>query len=210
MNETLHECQPAWWFARKNTVLIAVAVMFVTVLIGAAGIFIPYQREQRIAKEIESVGGIVERKFLGPNWIPMLIPDRFDFWDRITEVYLSHSRVTDTGLKDLEGLWNLNELYLLNTQISDAGLEHLKGLTSLRHLDLDSTLTTDVGLEHLNGLTSLRHLDLDSTHTTDVGLEHLKGLKNLVVLDLAETQTTIEGRGRLRTALPKCQITPDP
>ena len=54
-------------------------------------------------------------------------------------LYLDYTRVTDTGLKHLEGLKNLECLSLEWTLITDAGLQHLKGLTKLNGLMLDGT-----------------------------------------------------------------------
>ena len=186
MNETPREPSTAWWFDRKSAVLIVAGTMLTLVLIGAACVYRPYQRERQIVRAIESAEGRVVFKFVGPDWIPMLVRDRLPFWDRIRSLNLAHTRITDAGLEHLKGLSSLNGLNLYNTQVTDAGLEHLKGLTSLDRLYLNNTQVTDAGLEHLKGLSSLRGLDLDNT------------------------QVTAEGRASLRKALPNCEITPTP
>ena len=95
---------------------------------------------------------------------------------------LARTKVTDDGLKDLEGLSNLRRLHLENTKVSDAGLAHLKGLSNLEYLNLYGT------------------------QVTDAGLAELAGLKNLKSLYLWQTKVTPAGVERLKQALPKCEI----
>jgi len=126
---------------------------------------------------------------------------------------LSGTQVGDAGLADLKGLKALQFLYLDDTQVTDLGLEHLKGLTTLQRLDLSSTKTTDAGLENLQGLTGLHTLWLDGTQITDAGLEHLKGLTTLEVLVLSDTKITdaglvhLKGLTRLKDLSVGAQIT---
>lgn len=65
-------------------------------------------------------------------------------------------------------------------------------------------------LPELKDLSELNALGLGMTRVNDAGLEHLTELKNLRILELDGTDTTAEGRAKLRKALPKCQISPDP
>ena len=46
------------------------------------------------------------------------------------------AKISDAGLKHLNGLTQLQDLNLMGTKVSDAGLEHLKGLTQLQSLCL--------------------------------------------------------------------------
>ena len=48
--------------------------------------------------------------------------------ESVTELYLQGTRITDDGLKYLNGLKNLESLNLAETTITDAGLRHLTGL----------------------------------------------------------------------------------
>jgi Leucine-rich repeat (LRR) protein len=61
----------------------------------------------------------------------------------------NNQNVTNDGLRELEGLANLEELNLPNTRISDAGLVHLEGLKRLKRLNLSGTRVTDAGLNRL-------------------------------------------------------------
>ena len=59
------------------------------------------------------------------------------------------SHVTDSGLRHLHRLRNLDRLRLNHTAISDAGLEHLAGITTLQVIDLTKTKVTDEGVAKL-------------------------------------------------------------
>ena len=67
---------------------------------------------------------------------------------------------------------------------------------------------TDAGLKDVTKLQKLEWLDLEDNKITDAGLKEVAKLQNLKLLDLTETQTTKAGiAGRLRKALPNCEIT---
>jgi hypothetical protein len=101
---------------------------------------------------------------------------------QVAVLNLGRTKITDDGLKALEGLKNLRKLHLENTHIGDAGLSHLKNLTTLEYLNLYGTQVTDSGLSELDGL------------------------KNLKSVYLWQTKVTPEGVEKLKKALPKCQI----
>ena len=71
-------------------------------------------------------------------------------------VSLGETPVTDTGLKELAGLKNLQDLDLFGTKVTDTGLKELVGLKSLQSLYLCSTKVTDAGMKELAGLQSLK------------------------------------------------------
>ena len=119
-------------------------------------------------------------------------------WSRITDEWLEPigrlagievldlrgSRVTDAGLKKLEGLTRLRELNLGQTGISDAGLGAIGKLGRLEVLNFGFTQVTDDGLGGLAGLARLRELRLDGNLVTDVGLKHIRKLGRLGALGL--------------------------
>jgi hypothetical protein len=95
-------------------------------------------------------------------------------------------------------------------RITDAGLKHLQGLTSLKELDVSgSTVSperrtiTNAGLEYLR---DLEKLNLGRTEVTDEGLRHLIPLTGLRMLSLKETHVTTAGVNRLQRTLPDCEI----
>jgi hypothetical protein len=94
--------------------------------------------------------------------------------EQLAVLNLGRTKVTDDGLKSLEGLKNLRKLHLENTRIGDAGLAHLKNLSSLEYLNLYGTQVTDSGLSELEGLKHLKSLYLWQTKVTPEGVEKLK------------------------------------
>ena len=186
MNEPLPEPVAVWQFLRRHFVRIVIGAVLVVVVYGMLIVWMPYQREQRIARKIEAQGGDVAFQYAGPIWIPQSVQDRLPYLDRICRVCQLGPTVPSDLLSELGSLNKLQYLHLGNTQVTDAVLEHLKGLTSLIWLDLNNTQVTDAGIEHLTGLTNLEGLNLDNT------------------------QVTAEGRATLRKALPDCLVEPDP
>ena len=213
MDTTPRKRSVARWFLRTylGRIIIALILIVVVQLTSFWLLFVlPYQREQRIAKKIEALGGYVGFSEMPSDWIPAFVCDRLPIWERILVVDLKQTEITDAGLEQLKGLMRLESLHLNETEVTDAGLEQIKELKSLESLDLRQTQVTDTGLKHLKAMSRLEELDLDQTHVTDNGLENLKGLKSLTYLYLHNSQTTEEGRAMLRKALPNCQITPNP
>jgi len=181
-----------WRFIRVNALRIVIGAVLVAAVYWAICVYSTYQREQRIARKVDSVDGRVYFYFCGPNWIPQSIQKRLALFDRIESVHFVR-RWSEDGpfvfdvISDLASLTHhFRGIELANAQITDAELQRLKGLTNMEALILQSTSVTDTGLEHLKGLTSLKELYLDNTKTTP------------------------KGRAMLRKALPICKIEPDP
>jgi uncharacterized protein (TIGR03067 family) len=107
---------------------------------------------------------------------------------------LFKTKVTDAGLKELQGLNNLRSLSLGFTKVSDKGIKELKHLKSLNSLSLNNnTGITDAGLDDLAELENLQTLDLTATAVTDAGLKALRACNKLQWLVLAETKVTDAG-----------------
>ncbi len=198
---------------------------------GALTVWLPYHREQQLIAEVERLGGEATTGTVRPLWYPEAA-DAGGFWlfEKVRNLDLRNTGVSDDGLANLRGLTNLRMLFVDGTQISDVGLEHLRestdvwglslaqtlvtdkglehltGLTNLELLLLDGTLVSDAGLEQLQGMNNLGQLSLDDTQVTDAGVEHLRGLINLRILMLRNTQVTQAGIEKLHRALPDCRI----
>ena len=222
MSETPSEPVKASQFALRHFVWIAIGAVLLVAIGGVLIVWMPYQREQRIAREIESHGGGVMVEYCGPDWIPAAARNRLVFLNRIYCVdltsgivsaellsqlqsvtclkwlELNDTQITDAGMQHLKGLKRLESVSLINTQVTDASLAHLNGLTNLKSLALRRTKVTDAGLEHLQKLTNLYHLDLRNTQVTDAGLKHLTGLPRLKWLELNNTQVTDAGLEHLK------------
>jgi hypothetical protein len=128
------------------------------------------------------------------------------YGDRIWGLDLRHTKVTDDGLRHLEGLSQIQQLALGNddprfrllvprpiSPITDAGLIHLKGLTRLMNLHLDGLPITDAGLDALKDLPTLGGLYLSRTKIKGPGLGRLKSLPNLAGLYLDQSEINDEG-----------------
>jgi hypothetical protein len=143
------------------------------------------------------------------------------------ELCLSHTSVTDDGLRALEDCDQLRWLDLSYTLVSDAGLAYLAQATQLRQLDLERTRISDAAmntisrfhqleeldlsytnvgnasLKTLGNLLSLEVLGLTRTRISDEGLSDLKSLRNLEQLNLQGTAVTTDAVDQLREVLPK-------
>lgn len=94
--------------------------------------------------------------------------------EQIYDLNLAGTKVSDEGLKVLEGMKNLHRLHLEKTGVSDAGLVHLKNLSALEYLNLYNTSVSDAGLGDLSGLKAVRNLYLWQSKVTDAGADGLK------------------------------------
>ncbi|MGA2032393.1 MAG: hypothetical protein ABSG68_09070 [Thermoguttaceae bacterium] len=117
-----------------------------------------------------------------------------------------NQKITDSGIKHLAALANLEALSLDNTGITDAGLHEVGKLTRLEALDLGQTRVTSAGLKHLAGLSELRVLDLNSTTVGDDGLGNLKGLKELRKLTVHGSDVSLEGAESFCRDHPRAEI----
>ena len=160
----------------------------------------PAEEEPRIVRKLEALGG---RIFKNGERVVEVKLDRTQVTDEdlklvavlpeVTDLSLEQTQVGDTGMSHLKALAKLEWLNLFGTQVGDNGLKHLKELNSLKHLPIGHTRVTDAGMIHIEGMTQLLYLGLRGNAVTDVGLKHLRTLKNLTGLHLGETKITDEG-----------------
>ena len=66
----------------------------------------------------------------------------------------------------------------------------------------------DVGVKHLAKSITLEELTLDSDKVTDLSIPHLASLTNLHKLHLGRAKLSPAGRERLKSLLPKTEISP--
>ena len=117
--------------------------------------------QKAVIEEIENLGGLVWYDYQfdaqeipdtqdaeppGPKWLRRLLGD--DFFMTVTKLDLMQTEIGDAGLKQLEGLTDLQSLSL-GERVTDAGLAHLTGLLQLRSLDVKKTQVTDAGIQGL-------------------------------------------------------------
>ena len=104
--------------------------------------------------------------------------------ERISDLNLTRSPVTDSGLHLLTAIPNLQTLNLSGTRISPAGLRVLQELKSLRSLILDEVRLDEQGLSEIGNANWLTALSLRSVPVSDASLEKLQPLADLRVLKL--------------------------
>jgi len=102
--------------------------------------------------------------------------------------------LSDTGLKHLENLTNLEDINLSgNHLISDEGLKSLSQMNNLSHLNLNGTKISDKGMQLISQLKKLDELNLSSTKISDEGLKNLPQMYRLSHLNLSNTKISNKG-----------------
>jgi hypothetical protein len=194
-------------------------------------------RGQDLVDELKSLGGhaiVIERTpgLIGPigrkelfsvDFIASSADSEVDFndddlarlvkryGDRIWGLHLGNTKVTDEGLRSLQGLAHLKHLALgregpwdpsrgplpETSRITDKGLAHLRDLKQLQSLHFRGLAVTDAGLRSLSGLTGLHTLVLCRTRVQGPGLAELRSLPNLGYIELDGSTVTGAGLGYL-------------
>lgn len=78
----------AWQFLRLHFVRIVIGAVLVAAAYSVMSVHATYQREKRIARKIDSLGGKVHFEFRGPIWIPQSVGEELPFLHRIIGVEL--------------------------------------------------------------------------------------------------------------------------
>jgi beta-lactamase regulating signal transducer with metallopeptidase domain len=123
------------------------------------------------------------------------------------------NNVTDTGLKKLSGLTNMERFSFTATGLTNDGL---KSLTNMKNLDLlhinnkyrpelspaDDRRLTDEGLRYLEGLKMLTYLQIDSDNNfSAAAIRRLRrGLPNLYFLNVSGSNSRPTGMGARASA----------
>lgn len=197
-------------FLRRHSGRIVIGVVLAACAWWIMTVIATGQREQRIARRIQSSSGTVDLVTIAPAWIQSFSSAEIPFLNRIFEINLNGCQVPPDLLNELQLLDHLRSLTLSGTAADDDTLKYLQRITAIEDLRLSNTRVTDVGCQSLKQFKRLRYLTLLSTSVSDAGLESLASLKDLQSIDLDNTPTTSAGREALRKALPNCTITPDP
>lgn len=185
-------------FLRRHGIRIGISAVLLAALFGVLLVWMPYQRERRIAKEFEAAGGAVRWEYSGPNWVQASVRDRIPFANRIVSVDLNRHKMPPATLAGLESLSNLRDFNAYKAQFDDAACEHLKNRTLLVTLYLTEAPVTDAGMAHLKDLDNLGALDLGRTQITDNGLKYLQGKSRLANLSLYFTNVSGAGMKYLK------------
>ncbi|MCH7726395.1 MAG: hypothetical protein IH991_07965 [Planctomycetes bacterium] len=129
-----------------------------------------------------------------PKWIRQLLGD--DFLLNVASIHLSGTDLTDAQLGELlpylEQCHKLDTLDLSHTRITDGGLNDLQSCSGIRVLYINDACVTDDGLKYLEGFESLSCVGINTDLLTDIGLRNLAKIKNLIVLDLGDGEFDME------------------
>ncbi len=90
---------------------------------------------------------------------------------------MSHTRISDEGMRNLKPATKIHELKLYySEQITDQGMTAIKDWKMLKRLNLRGTRISNGTLEILSHMPHLEALDIASTQVTDNGMEFLIAL----------------------------------
>jgi Leucine-rich repeat (LRR) protein len=115
---------------------------------------------------------------------------------KLTELYVSSTKIGDAGTQILDHLPHLVALGLGTTKIGDATIERVAELHELRTLVLAKTRSDKLGL--LGELHALEQLFLEDTWLGDADVAKLTALHKLRVLHVAETNVSDDSLDVLR------------
>ncbi len=105
---------------------------------------------------------------------------------KLEEVAFNSSRITDTGLRELNGVPGLVSISLYSTPVTGSAFA-VPGWAKLRFIEAPNSHFDDTGLEATVGLPALETLDIRATKVTDAGATHFDCAKKLVDLNLSHT-----------------------
>lgn len=199
--------------------LLLAGVLAMALLGGLALYFHP---TARIIRDVQRMEGSIKTEPGSPDWLRALVDDKWlTAFERIREINLNgttvsddwlallagrddlelldlgETAITDNGvahLRDLPNLWSLN---LCGSDVGDNALANLKNLPRLRYLPMGFTHVTDASLVHLREMPQLDYIGFRNDNVTDAGLVHLEGLQNLTGLYLGGTRITDAGLQRV-------------
>ena len=115
------------------------------------------------------------------------------------------SRVRNT-LPKINDLLNVESVSIKGVEISDEWLGLLGNLDTLKELRIGDSVISDSGLPRLIHLDGLETLELLATRVTDAGIPSFANLTKLTTLTLGSASVTAEGRAKLKTLLPNCEL----
>jgi Leucine-rich repeat (LRR) protein len=156
---------------------------------------------------IEDTGGVVIRDPQGRitgvdlrgTWVTDSDLRKLNQLPDLQYLDLSLTRITDQGMQEIKNLRDIVELNLHFAEyVTDEGLAALKGWKKLKRLNVHGTKTSDTTLEHISGLTTLESVNVGSVMLTDVGLDRLSSLTNLKELTMGGNELGDAGLQALR------------
>jgi internalin A len=156
---------------------------------------------------IEDLGGAVIRNAEGRvtgadlrgSWVTDTDLRQLNQLPDLNYLDLSLTRITDQGMQEIKNLRGIVELNLYFAEyVTDQGLAAVREWKKLKRLNVHGAKVSDTTLEHISGITTLESLDMGSTMLTNIGLERLTTLPNLKQLTMGGTELGDAGLQALR------------
>jgi hypothetical protein len=136
---------------RRHVLRIVIGAVLVALLYGVLTVVLPYQRELRIERKLESFDIEAIWVYCGPHFLPKWVQENSRVFDRIE--FLSSSGEKIFSREESSEFVNVSNLRGFNGMLAfdftDADLEPFKVLTRLESLHLENTQTTPEGRDRL-------------------------------------------------------------
>lgn len=126
----------------------------------------------------------------------------------VRSISLVGDHINEMHVSALDSLTQLEELKLM-CSISDTSLRGIASLPNLQALDIQFTPVTDAGIQYLTQAPSLTLVVLTGTSLTDDGLLSLAKIRSLRRVFAEKTKITAAGVARFRELRPDCTIQHD-
>ena len=148
---------------------------------------------------IRDAGGRITGVDLHASWITDTDLRQLRTLPDLNYLDLSLTRITDQGMQELKNLTGVVELNLYFAEyVTDEGMAALKGWKKLKRLNARGTKISDATLDHISGIASLESVNVGSAMVTDVGIERLVSLPNLKGLSIGGNELGDAGLHALR------------
>lgn len=119
----------------------------------------------------------------------------------LTQLYLSEVRVTDEGMTSVAKLHNLEKLSIRAAEVTDACIKHISTLQKLKVLAVGGLGITDEGMRTISELPALEDLGVSESSISDHGLDLFRRLPKLTSLHVRSDQFSERAIGRLKGML---------
>jgi internalin A len=168
---------------------------------------------------LEMLAGVPTLEWLDVGWAETT-DTGFDHLSALTNLKwltMGGNKLTDASLQFLPQVPQLEYLDIGGQQrtdsglwsvlLSETGMQSIASVTELRELRLEGRNVTARGLELLKPLAKLERLDLQGCkRLRDDAVAVLSSMKQLKVLDLKDSSLNQEAIGKIRLALPGCEV----
>lgn len=104
--------------------------------------------------------------------------------DRLVDLNLSRSKISDAAAATLAGMKNLRRLNLANTGVTDAAADQIAALAGLEYLNLVGTKVTDAAMPKFEKIAALKKLYVWQTGVTKPAAEALHGKLPAITINL--------------------------